>query len=109
MGVRVSALEIHVGTIIIVDEKDSKTYNGLVQALSSPVHYVGKSVTPSTLCIHVHARWWYQFSPLHSLSFSVPQRHRVITKRFAMAILADFFKKSGTVPYPVLSCRLSDA
>ena len=61
------------------------------------------------MSIHVHARWWYQFSPLHSLSFSVPQRHRVITKRFAMAILADFFKKSGTVPYPVLSCRLSDA
>lgn len=99
------------GTIVIVYEKDSKTYNGLFQAISSPVHYVGKSVTPSTLCIHVHARWWYQFAPLpsHSLSFSIPQRHRVITKPFAMAILADFFKKSGAVPYPVLSRRLYDA
>lgn len=102
-GVMHSAANIHVGTIIIVFEKESSSFNGLFQAISSPVHYVGKNVSSSTLCIHFNARWWFQFKPVSesALSFSLQRHQRMMSRSLTIALIGAFFSKCSEVPYPV--------
>ena len=110
-GVNGSAASIHVGTIVIVFEKESNSFHGLFQAISSPVHYVGKSVSSSTPCIHFNARWWFEFKPVaaSALSFSLQQHQRVMSRRLTIALIGAFFSKCSHVPYPVASRPSPDA
>ena len=100
---RRSAASVHVGTIVIVFEKESASFNGLFQATSTPVHYVGKSVFASTPCIHFNARWWFEFKPVtaSSLAFSLQRHQRVMSRSLTIALIGAFFSKCSRVPYPV--------